>query len=183
MIVTILNGNPDPGNAVFDAHLAGLSRRLEAGGHESVVLALRDLDIRQCTGCFACWLKTPGRCVLPDLYEKVLRAYLRSDLAVLASPLVLGFTSALLKRATDRIVPVALPHIDGSSGECRHYPRYEHAPTLGVLYEPEADTDAEDLEILELLWRRLARNASTRLAFVRPVCADPEEVTHALDRL
>lgn len=183
MNVTFLNGNPDPGNAAFDAHLAGLSRRLADGGHGSALLTLREMDIRQCTGCFACWLKTPGRCVLPDRYENVLRAYLRSDLVVLASPLAMGFTSALLKRATDRIVPVALPHIDGSTGECRHFPRYEHTPALGVLYEPEPDTDAEDLEILELLWRRLARNAATRLAFVRPVSVDPEEVRHAIDRL
>ncbi|MBP7867400.1 MAG: flavodoxin family protein [Acidobacteria bacterium] len=183
MNVTVVNGNPDPGHGAFDGHLDALARHLGSHGHRCTLLPLRDLDIRQCTGCFSCWLRTPGRCVLPDRYEDVLRAYLASDLLVFASPLVMGFTSALLKRATDRIVPVVLPYIDGSSGECRHFPRYDHTPALAVLYEPEPDTDAEDLEILDLLWRRLARNAATRLAFVKPVSVDPEEVTHAIDRL
>ena len=26
-------------------------------------------DIRHCIGCFGCWVKTPGQCVIHDGYE------------------------------------------------------------------------------------------------------------------
>ena len=27
--------------------------------------------IKKCMGCFGCWLKTPGRCVIPDEYQRI----------------------------------------------------------------------------------------------------------------
>jgi len=87
-------------------------------------LELRSMDLRQCSGCFGCWLKTPGVCATQDQHGQLIRAYLDADVAVLASPLVLGFSSGLLKRAADKLIPILLPYIDASTGECRHFPRY-----------------------------------------------------------
>ena len=31
---------------------------------------LRDLKVADCLGCFGCWVKTPGQCVIDDPQEK-----------------------------------------------------------------------------------------------------------------
>jgi len=61
MRITVLNGDPEPASA-FDAYLHEVGTRLSASGHEVTVLELRDLDLKGCSGCFGCWLKTPGEC-------------------------------------------------------------------------------------------------------------------------
>jgi multimeric flavodoxin WrbA len=122
----------------------------------------------------------PGICALKDEFEGILRAYVESDMVVFASPLAMGFTSALLKKATDRIVPILLPYIDGSSGECRHFQRYEKQPLMALLYEPEDDTDNEDLDIIANMWRRLARNAKSGLALCSSTAVPVEEVCHEI---
>lgn len=177
MRIVILNGNPKPENGRFDWQLAELTRRLLTEGHEVAHFTLRDLKIRQCVGCFHCWIKTPGLCIFKDDQEAILKAWVPAELVIAASPLIMGFTSALLKRSCDRMVPVALPYIDRSSGECRHYLRYGHAPQFGVVYTPEPDTDPEDLAIVADLWQRLARNAGGRLAFFKSLADPAAEVT------
>ena len=108
MTICILNGNPSAaaGNG-FDAGLRRLAAALEARGQRVEELVLRDLEIRSCRGCFDCWLKTPGQCVLADDGARVCRAVLRSDLLLLASPLIMGFVSAQLKLCLDRVIPRA----------------------------------------------------------------------------
>ncbi|MCU0611629.1 MAG: NAD(P)H-dependent oxidoreductase [Candidatus Eisenbacteria bacterium] len=183
MRITILNGNPDPSHRAFDEYVGHLGVAWQNRGHEVRVLGLRDINLASCVGCFDCWLKTPGRCIARDSHPDLIRAYLDAHLVVAASPLCMGFTSAVLKKATDKLIPVLLPYIDGSSGECRHYLRYGRAPALGVLFEPETDTDAEDVEIVATLWRRFTRNANTRLSFVRSTSDPIEEVTREVDSL
>lgn len=182
MNILVVNGNPAGGTVEFDSALGLLGGRLIHAGHQVTVLTLRELQISQCVGCFSCWLKTPGSCIFRDDQDEILRQYLGAGLVVFASPLIMGFTSALLKRCCDRIVPVLLPYIDVSSGECRHWLRYGRAPRFAVLYVPEADTDAQDVEIVASLWRRLARNAGSEVEVFAPLHENLEEVCHALGR-
>jgi multimeric flavodoxin WrbA len=180
MNIVILNGNQDAAHSAFDSYLDQIVMRLSGAGHGVTAFTLRDMEIRQCAGCFACWLKTPGLCVHRDDHESILRAYVGSDLVLFASPLVMGFTSALLKRATDRILPILLPYIDGSSGECRHFMRYEKHPLMALLYDPEDDTDDKDRTIVASMWSRLARNARSRLIFSTQCTVPVEEVCHEI---
>jgi multimeric flavodoxin WrbA len=176
MKTLLINGNPQGGAAAFNDALGQLAETLGSSGHQVVPLELRKLEIAQCVGCFTCWLKTPGLCIFKDGQEQVLRQYLAADLVVFASPLIMGSTSALLKRCCDRLIPILLPYIDVSSGECRHYLRYGTAPRLGVLYAPEPDSDAEELALAAGMWRRLARNAGSSIEFFAPLDAAATEV-------
>jgi len=164
MNVLIVNGNDAPADAAFDAWLDTLEDHLRAAGHRVTAFRLRDMDVKSCIGCFDCWIKTPGVCVTGDAFPEVLRGFVAADAAVFASPLKLGFTTALLKKATDKIIPTLLPYIEGASGESRHFLRYGRSPRFAVVYAPEPDTDAEDLTLLTTLWRRLGRNAHTPVA-------------------
>ena len=164
MRITILNGEPD-GASAFDAYVREYADHLASAGHDVTRLDLRDLDLKGCSGCWGCWVKTPGECVKRDDSASVCRAVIGSDLTVLASPVRMGFTSSLLKRAADQMIPLVHPYLVIEGGEMHHRPRYARYPLMGLLLGPDADTDGEDLEITEHLWARMARNMKSSLAF------------------
>jgi len=95
---------------------------------------------------------------------------------------VLGFSSGLLKRAADKLIPILLPYIDASTGECRHFPRYPKLPRLAVLYQDEPDTVDEDRAITREIWSRMARNANTSLIACLSTTMATTEVAHAIAR-
>ena len=164
MRITILNGEPDAA-APFDTYVRELAEGLALDGHEVGHVRLRDLDLKGCTGCWGCWVKTPGECARRDDSARVCRAVVGADLVVLASPLHMGFTSALLKGAADQMIPILHPYMVIERGEMHHRARYAHYPLMALLLAPDAETDAEDLAITENLWSRTARNMKTKLVF------------------
>lgn len=183
MKITILNGEPDA-TADFDCYVHAFSDRLAASDHDVRTLDLRDLDLKGCSGCWGCWVKTPGECVKRDDSAQVCRSVIESDLVVFAAPMVMGFTSALLKKAADQMVPIVHPYIIIEGGEMHHLARYAHYPLMGLLLSAGADTDAEDIEITRTMWSRTARNMKSRLLFTyvadRAVETLAEEVDHEL---
>ncbi len=183
MKISLWNGNPDAGNAVFETHLVQFSKSLQNAGHFVNTLVLRGMKINHCIGCFQCWVKTPGICVFPDDHKMAIIDMLSCDFLIFASPLSMGFPTSLLKKTLDRSLPVLLPYIDVSTGECRHYHRYDESPMFGLLYQPENDTDAEDVQICTRLFSRFARNARTTLAFVRAIEDPLEEVCREVNRI
>jgi len=182
--VTILNGNPDASNTEFDGYLADLTTQLESGGHQSSVLTLREMDIRYCIGCFGCWIKTPGECSnAADDSPRVCREYINADLVIFASPVIMGFTSAVLKRAHDRILPLLLPYMEAYHWEAHHVPRYERYPDTGLLLEAGPDTDAQDIQIITEIYQRDALNFKASFRFTRLTSDPVEEVAREINRL
>ena len=181
MKILILNGNPNPARGKMDSYLARLQEQLRAAGHDVNAVVLRDKKIGYCTGCFNCWLKTPGLCTIKDDAIDITRQYIASDHVILASPLILGFPSALLKSAMDRNICLVHPHLESVDGEVHHKKRYDKYPLLSYLLEKEATTDDEDIEIATDIFNRQAINVWTRLGFVRFTDNTVEEVIHAID--
>jgi multimeric flavodoxin WrbA len=163
MNITILNGSPQPG--ALDAHLAELKPALEAGGHSVRQLDLRELTLRYCVGCWGCWVKTPGECSNRDDSHEMDRAVINADFVLWAAPLKMGFPSELLKRALDKHLPLIHPYMEVDRGEAHHLRRYPKSPRIGLLLEPETDTDAHDLHIITDIHCRTALNFKTRLEF------------------
>ncbi len=162
MKITILNGNPEKENNAFDDYLKDLSDSLESSGHEVTTFTIRDLNIRYCIGCFGCWVKTPGECsTAVDDSITIRREYINSDLVLFASPIIMGFTSAILKRVHDKLLPLLLPFIGFFGGECHHIARYDKYPSIGLLLQPDSDTDDEDIDIIADIYRRDAINFKT----------------------
>lgn len=183
MNILLVDGNPDAENSSFVARLSGLEGFFAASGDNVKNFCLRGRAIHSCVGCFVCWLRTPGVCVFDDEHVDFLRLCLASDLIIFASPLIMGFYSALLKTTIDRIIPLVLPYVELADGECRHPLRYDSMPKMAFLYEPEADTDEEDISIISTAFERFARNGHTRFLFSRPLSDDFREVRHALEHL
>lgn len=172
MKITILDGNTDPNAVEYENYLAKACTALNAAGHTVNHIQLRNFDLRYCTGCFGCWVKTPGECVTVDDGPKIRPAELHCDFLLWAAPLVNGYPSAKLKQMMDKSIPLIHPYIAVVHGEAHHRKRYDRYPLAGLLVGPEADTDAEDLRIVEDMFRRTALNMKSRLCFMHQV-GDP----------
>lgn len=180
MNILIINGNPSAERRDFDDYLAALETRLGSAGHQVRALRLRDLSIKPCTGCFACWVKTPGLCSIKDDGVTVSKLYIAAEHVILASPLIMGFPSALLKNAMDRNIPLVHPHLEEVGGEVHHLKRYDRYPDISFVLARESFTDDEDIAICTDIFKRESINVRASLGFVKFVDQPVEEVLHAI---
>ena len=184
MKITILNGNPSIENAAFDEYTNKLAEALESNGHSAKALQLRDMDIRYCIGCFGCWVKTPGECsTSADDTREIRREYINSDLVIFASPIIMGFTSALLKKAHDRNLGLILPYLVIDQEESHHLARYDKYPFMGLLLEKGEDADDEDVKIISDCYMRDAINFKTSLSFTKLTSNPIEEVLDEINSI
>jgi hypothetical protein len=102
-------------------------------------------SLKPCLGCFGCWLKTPGRCVLKgDAGEAFLESFVRADLVVLGGETPYGSFALPIKAALDRALPCLLPYFRRFRGEMHHVPRYPRLPRiLSVAFGQNVGGDEE----------------------------------------
>ena len=94
-----------------------------------------DGAIRPCVGCFSCWNKTPGRCVVKDGYDDIALLIHRADQVVVISRYTYGGFSGFVKNVFDRCIGYALPHFEVVDGETHHRRRYdEDKPYTFIFY-------------------------------------------------
>ncbi len=145
MKALVLNGATN-GDQTLDAVNEIIITHLEGLGWQVDSFILRDVDISNCLGCFGCWVRTPGICVIDDAGRDIARLNVQSDLVVFLTPITFGGYSSELKKAIDRLIPNILPFFTKINGEVHHKPRYEQYPRLiaiGTL--PHPDTESEQL--------------------------------------
>ena len=183
MQITLLNGNPGNAHPGFDAYLEKLEKVLMAQAHTTQILTLRNLEARYCTGCWSCWVKTPGKCVFEDDSHMVCRAVINSDFVLFASPVIMGYVSAELKKYTDKLIPLVHPYIIIDQGEAHHRHRYDPNtyPVGGLLLENTQGTDDEDIEIISAIHGRTMLNIKSRNAFTMLTDQPVEEVANAIN--
>ena len=89
MKALILDGtksNNDESTMIFDLILEELKKL----NWEVVSIVLEDKNIDYCTGCFGCWVQTPGECVIKDFEENIVRDMVHSDLIIYLTPIMFG---------------------------------------------------------------------------------------------
>jgi hypothetical protein len=103
-------------------------------------------DIAFCTGCFGCWVKKPGECVINDAMSKINKIFVNSDVVIYLCPIVFGQFSANIKNAIDRWLPNMLPFFEKRpDGSTMHPPRYDAYPKqIMIGYGDDlSDSDAQ----------------------------------------
>jgi hypothetical protein len=142
----ILNGER-AGEDVLAPAGEAIAGALEGGGWQAQTVALRDVRVARCTGCFGCWVRTPGLCVLEDFGRDLARMAAESDLMVFLTRVVYGGYSPELKKAVDRFAcSLLLPFFMTTKGRVRHRPRYRRLPRLaGVGFLPRPDGESEEI--------------------------------------
>ena len=91
-------------------------------------------QVGYCIGCFGCWIKTPGKCVIQDRCS-VMPSYLaQSGEVVIVSPIVYGGYSPKVKAILDRSIGYLLPYFRIVSHEMHHQMRYQNPFVFNVYF-------------------------------------------------
>ena len=80
--------------------------------------------ICSCAGCFGCWIKTPGECVIEDGYERIPVLMHRAEEVVVMSRYTYGGFSSFVKNVFDRNIGWVLPFFEIINDEMHHKKRY-----------------------------------------------------------
>lgn len=95
-----------------------------------------------CQGCFGCWLKTPGSCVIKDRLQNISTEIGHCKEVVILSRCCYGGFSPGVKRVLDRAIGVSLPFFTYRGGRVHHSLRYGNKPKLRVCFY-DARTELE----------------------------------------
>ena len=89
MKILVINGSPRGERSNTLRLTRAFTRGLcaAAPGSEVEELDLRCMNLHECSGCFTCWTKTPGRCVHPDDMNGALLKYVEADALIFSFPL------------------------------------------------------------------------------------------------
>ncbi len=181
MRILILDGQLGADSEMYAVYISELASALKTRGDDVQIISLRDKKLKSCTGCWSCWVKTPGLCAAKDATHEVRREYIHADFVLLTSPVIMGFTSALLKMTQDKLIPLVHPYITLVNNECHHEPRYPKYPLLGLLLDRNGDADDEDISIISDIQKRFALNLKTELRFTMTTDQPVREVCDAIN--
>jgi len=155
--VLVLNANPKAEYDKFDLYLKALQHTLENEKHETKLIMLRSLQLHDCIGCYTCWVKTPGICCFDDGIDEILKEYLAADIVIYASPVIMSYVSALLKRVTDRMLPVMHPFLKLKEDRMSHFLRYSHYPKPFLLLDSCENSDEAGSSFIKAVYRNSQR--------------------------
>lgn len=100
----------------------------------------------KCIGCFGCWIKNPGECVMKDGFNRMGEYIGNCESFTIITQSRYGEFSQFIKNVLDRSISAVHPYFVKRNGEMHHKLRYQNSPELRVicysndLSEEEKDT-------------------------------------------
>lgn len=121
MRILVLNGSPKKKSDTFrltDAFLKGMNKKKE---NTVDVINVIEKDIAPCRGCFGCWSKMDGHCIIQDDQNAILDLYTKADVIIWSFPLYCYSMPSHLKAVLDRTIPlVKMRMVEESDGTVHH---------------------------------------------------------------
>lgn len=170
--IVILDGQLDETTPDFENYIKEFVSKFQNEAYDVTHFKLRDMKVSFCTGCFTCWLKTPGLCIARDAGDVIRKAWIEADLLVFASPLEAGFVSSLIKTMVDKFLPLALPYIQIKDKEMRHFHRYEKFPAVACLFQPDKKDTKKNLQTNYNWIERLGYHVDEPMIFAATINED-----------
>lgn len=180
MKVTILNGIINDNYLELEDRLTTL---VGNSNHDIKLFKLRKMDITYCIGCWDCWVKTPGECVFQDDQTEILKTIVHSNVVIFLSPIIMGYTSSLLKKTHDRLIPLVHPYISMSKGESHHIRRYPKLPRIATVLIEDEQFNQTDSKLVDSVYERFLLNIGEGLAFSISVKEDLGGLSDEINRL
>lgn len=121
MKILVLNGSPKEKSDTFrltEAFLKGMNRK---DRHEVRIIDVIEKKIAPCRGCFGCWQRGDGHCVIDDDQNIILDAYRSADVIIWSFPLYCYCMPSHLKAVLDRTIPLLrMKMVREHDGTVRH---------------------------------------------------------------
>ena len=130
---------------------------------------LTQLNIAHCVGCFGCWVKTPGRCVIRDDAVKIYPLIAQSRRLLYVSHVRYGSYDTTMKTMLERAIPVQQAFIRVHHGETHHVQRAVVEKDAVIL--AYGANSSQERQLFHRLVERNANNMmlrSYRIEFVEP---------------
>ncbi|MBF0206234.1 MAG: flavodoxin family protein [Oligoflexia bacterium] len=178
MKVLVLNGNPKQDYPEFDLYLEQLKNFCDEKDIAVELILLREFDLHNCIGCYSCWLKTPGICFHRDGMELLIKKYLAADIVILASPIIMGFVSSLLKCFNDRLILLGHPFLYLKNDRMAHVPRYAHYPQTVLFLDDPKYAESDCFSLIESVYQRSSREFKKMFTTKNNIQEIIDEITH-----
>ena len=125
---------------------------------ENRFVDLSEKKISPCVGCFGCWVKTPGKCVIRDDATEIYPLIAKAEALVYVSRLKYGSYDTVMKTMLERAIPIQQAYIRLYKGETHHIQRNVKEKDAVILaYGDNSEAERQ-------VFRRLvARNANNML--------------------
>ena len=117
------------------------SRELIVSNTDIKVICDND-TIKNCIGCFGCWIKTPGQCVIADDYSNMGEYISKCTEVIIISKCFYGGYSPFIKNIMDRSISYVHPYFAARNNELHHRQRYDNHFELSVYFYGDT-TDKE----------------------------------------
>ena len=123
MNILVLNGSPREKSDTFRLTEAFLRGMEHCGAQEVHIVHVKDRRIAPCRGCFGCWARGDGHCVIDDDQNAILDLYRSADVILWSFPLYCYGMPSPLKAVLDRTIPlVKRSMVQEADGTVRHVP-------------------------------------------------------------
>ncbi len=99
--------------------------------------------IHNCIGCFGCWIKTPGQCIIKDGYETMGSLLSKTKELIIISRMNYGGLSSFVKNVLDRSISYIHPYFQIRNKEMHHKRRYDNVIRIRVFFYGEEITQEE----------------------------------------
>lgn len=137
---------------------------------------LSEMNIKNCIGCFGCWVKTPGRCVIRDDAVSVYPLIAKSSRVIYVSRVWFGSYDVAVKKMLERAIPVQQAFLRIHEGETHHVQRAV-APKEAVIIAYGCSLASEQAVFAKLV----ERNAKNMLfKSWKIIFTDESEVSEAV---
>ncbi|MCR5213438.1 MAG: hypothetical protein K6E10_03410 [Eubacterium sp.] len=93
-----------------------------------------DGSIKPCIGCFGCWIKTPGKCLIKDSYDKMGALIHKADELLVISRYTYGGFSPFIKNVFVRSIGWVLPFFEVINNEMHHKSRYPEEKPISFIF-------------------------------------------------
>jgi multimeric flavodoxin WrbA/putative sterol carrier protein len=157
MKILAIQGSPRPKASNTEILLQEFLKGAQSQGAETKTVYLKEKEIHSCVGCYTCWAKTPGVCVLKDDMPELLEKVRNCDILVYATPLYNFNMTSLLKAFQERLLPLLDPHLIKTEEGHRHPPRYEVNRKI-VLISNCGFPEVSHFDGLRQVFRHIERN-------------------------
>ncbi len=152
-------------------------KSLCVGEDEYQFVDLSQAEMEPCTGCFNCWLKTPGICIYKDDAAEITEKEINSDRVLYLGPVTWGSYSPQLKILQDRSLGRVLPFFITRNGETHHPSRYENSP-IPLLVGYGEDVSQEEEAVFRATGENLNDNIHKDEGMNTLVIRNPEDYVH-----